>query len=120
MPELELIEVRVDVRQVDADDIYFVLEDEDASALERGDAAILRVEATVVPASPGLTLYEAPPWDDVVRTPITEEDVEFIIEKALMDLAEDRSDAYRLTVTAIDLRAAASVTVHGDLPPPPT
>ena len=119
MPDIELIDVRVDVREVDTDDLYVTLGAEESAAVEEGRALILRIEATVIPSEPGLGIFDAPPWDYVIRTPVSREDVEDAIAKALFEVAEEAAGVYRQPITSDDLKAAASVRVHGELPRAP-
>lgn len=53
MSEVELIEVRVDVRQVEVADLFVSLTDEEQAAVEADSALIVRIEAAIVPAAPG-------------------------------------------------------------------
>ena len=119
MPDFELIGVRVDVREVDIDDLYVTLDAEESAAVEEGRALVLRIEATVVPSEPRLRIFDAPPWDYVIRTPVSREDVENAIAKALFEVAEEAAGVYCQPVTSDDLKAAASVRVHGELPRAP-
>ena len=119
MPDFELTEVRVDVREVDIDDLYVTLGAEESAAVEEGRALVLRIEATVIPSEPGLGIFDAPPWDYVIRTPVSREDVEDAIAKALFEVAEEAAGLYRQPVFSDDLKAAASVRVHGEFPRAP-
>jgi hypothetical protein len=119
VPDFELIDVRIDVRVVDIDDLYVTLGADESAAVEEGRALIVRIEATVMPFEPGLRVFDAPPWDYVVRTPVSWEDIEVAIAKTLFEVAEEAAGAYRQPVTSDDLKAAASVRVHGELPRAP-
>ncbi len=69
----------------------------------------MRIEVTVVPAGPGVPVYEAPPWDSVLAKPVSWEAVEGAIEEALGELAESTSEQHS-SLSGERLKAAASIT----------
>jgi hypothetical protein len=89
--EVELIDVRIDVREVESEALYVDLDAQDSAAVDAGRARIVRS------------------WEDLKAA----------IEDLLGEAADAASDECRRTITRRDLQAAASVTVFGDLPRAP-
>src|SRR4051794_1785890 len=112
MPGVELIDVRVEVREADEDEAEFYLhmldEDKDGvlDRIDAGTAAMILVEFHVVPAEPGLHVLESPRRPHAIDAPPAWDDIRAAIDRTLIEVASEATETFGHPVEVEDLDAA--------------